>query len=338
MRGGYGSPRLLDRIDYKTMREQPKIIIGYSDITALLLAARRHADLVVFHGPMGKAWSHTDGLNGLDASYRGQISYNSDEWGASADHIVVGDDFNPEIGFVRRKDFRSTALTGRFSPRTNSISWIRQLTFSSNFNCLENEQAGFLESRNWGGQFGVAFENGDGFRVSYTDNYEFLEEDAFISGAVIPAGTYSFPDMRVSYTMGPQRTYSGTLSLRRGDYYDGELTSVGLRGRVEVTSQISFEPSLSLNWIDLSQDNFDQHVAVARVTYTFTPRAYVSALVQYNSGGNSVSANFRFRWEWAPGSELFLVYTEARDTDVLDQWSELSNRGFVIKINRLLRI
>ena len=283
--------------------------------------------------------TETDGLNGLDASYRGQISYNAYEWGGSIDHLVVGDDFNPEIGFVRRKDFRQTALSARVSPRTRSISWIRQLTFQSNFNYLENEQAGYVESRNWGGQFGVAFENGDRFNVGYTDTYENLVADALISGATIPTGRYSFGDVRLSYRLGPQRPYSGNLSLRRGDYYGGTLTSAGLsRGRVEVTPQISFEPSISFNWIDLPQGRFNQHVAVTRLTYTLTPRAYVSGLVQFNSRSRTVSGNFRFRWEWAPGSELFLVYTEDRDTDVLDRWSELSNRGFVIKINRLLRI
>jgi len=139
--------------------------------------------------------------------------------------------------------------------------------------------------------------------------------------------------------MGPQRPYSGTFSLRRGDYYGGTLTSAGLRGgRLDLTPQLSLEPSISFNWIDLPQGRFDQHVAVTRLSYTLTPRAYVSGLVQYNSGSRTVSGNFRFRWEWAPGSELFLVYTEDRNTDILDQWSVLSNRGFVIKINRLLRI
>ena len=64
----------------------------------------------------------------------------------------------------------------------------------------------------------------------------------------------------------------------------------------------------------------------------------MSGLVQYNSRSRALSGNFRVRWEWAPGSELFIVYTEDRNTDVLDRWSELSNRGFVIKINRLFRI
>jgi hypothetical protein len=68
--------------------------------------------------------------------------------------------------------------------------------------------------------------------------------------------------------------------------------------------------------------------------------------VQYNftgidagaAGADTFSANVRFRWEWAPGSELFLVYTEDRNPDVTDRWSTLRNRGFVIKVNRLLRI
>ena len=285
------------------------------------------------------AKTDTDGLNGLDASYRGQVSYSADLWGGTVDHLVVGDDFNPEIGFVRRKDFRQTALSGRFSPRTRSISWIRQLTFQSNYDYLENEQAGYVESRSWGGQFSVEFENSDQFSVDYTDNYENLVTDARISGATIPVGRYSFYDVRLSYRLGPQRPYSGNLSLRLGDYYGGTLTSAGLStGRIEVTPQISVEPSISFNWIDLPQGRFNQHVAVTRVTYTLTPRAFVSGLVQYNSRSHALSGNFRFRWEWAPGSELFIVYTEDRDTDVLDRWSELSNRGFVIKINRLFRI
>lgn len=69
-----------------------------------------------------------------------------------------------------------------------------------------------------------------------------------------------------------------------------------------------------------------------------TPRAYVSGLVQYSTGSDSVSANFRLRWEWAPGSELFVVYTEDRNTGALGaRWSELSTRALAIKVTRLFR-
>tara|TARA_B100000749_G_C18259505_1_gene395755 strand:- start:532 stop:729 length:198 start_codon:yes stop_codon:yes gene_type:complete len=63
---------------------------------------------------------------------------------------------------------------------------------------------------------------------------------------------------------------------------------------------------------------------------------FVSALLQYNSSHNSLATNLRFRWEYQPGSELFVVYNDQRDT-LTPRFPELENRSFVIKITRLLR-
>ncbi len=52
LRGGYGAAQLLDAIDYDLIRRNPKIFLGYSDITALHLAIHRQTGLVTFHGPM----------------------------------------------------------------------------------------------------------------------------------------------------------------------------------------------------------------------------------------------------------------------------------------------
>ena len=52
LRGGYGTPRLLDKIDYSLLRRHPKPFVGYSDITALHLAIAQEAGFVTFHGPM----------------------------------------------------------------------------------------------------------------------------------------------------------------------------------------------------------------------------------------------------------------------------------------------
>src|SRR5262249_56867483 len=53
--GGYGTERLVDRIDYGLIRANPKIFVGYSDITALHLAFNKYARLVTFHGPVAIA-------------------------------------------------------------------------------------------------------------------------------------------------------------------------------------------------------------------------------------------------------------------------------------------
>ena len=285
------------------------------------------------------AETQTEGLNGLDASYRGQFTWDADQWGVRLDHLLVGEDFNPEIGFARRRGFRQSIVSGRVSPRPRSIPWIRQITLQADIDYVENERGGFVESRDRGGQMRVEFENSDAFGVTFGDTYENLVVAERISGALVPAGRYSFQEARASFTFGPQRPYSATLSARRGSYYGGTVTSAGLsQGRLELTPRLSVEPTISFNWIRLPQGRFDQHVAVTRLTYTLTPRMFVSGLVQYNSGSSSFSSDLRLRWEWAPGSELFLVYSEARDTDVLDRWSDLVNRGFVIKVNRLLRL
>ena len=162
-------------------------------------------------------------------------------------------------------------------------------------------------------------------------------------GAVIEAGLHDFRDYQLSYRFGPQRPYQGNLSVQWGGFFSGDRLSVGLgNGRAELTPQFSLEPSLEFNWIDLPQDGetvrYDEHVIRTRTTYTFTPRAYVSGLVQYSTGSDNFSGNFRLRWEWAPGSELFIVYTEDRDAAPLgDRWSELSTRGLAIKVTRLFR-
>ena len=63
---------------------------------------------------------------------------------------------------------------------------------------------------------------------------------------------------------------------------------------------------------------------------------FVSALLQYNSAFNAVSTNLRLRWEFSPGSELFVVYNEQRDT-LARRFPELDNRAFIVKVNRLFR-
>jgi hypothetical protein len=59
-------------------------------------------------------------------------------------------------------------------------------------------------------------------------------------------------------------------------------------------------------------------------------------LVQFSSADQSVSANVRFRWEYRPGSEIFVVYTDERHTQLLRR-GELKNHAFVVKINRLFQ-
>jgi len=55
MKGGWGCARLLDKLDYKSIENNPKVLIGFSDITALLIAITAKTGLVTFHGPVGNS-------------------------------------------------------------------------------------------------------------------------------------------------------------------------------------------------------------------------------------------------------------------------------------------
>ncbi|NIE75625.1 LD-carboxypeptidase [Pantoea sp. Ap-967] len=73
MRGGYGSMRLLDRLDFDLIRRHPKPLIGYSDITALHMALYRHAGLITFHGAMLNADLLGGKLQPTEASLLAQL-------------------------------------------------------------------------------------------------------------------------------------------------------------------------------------------------------------------------------------------------------------------------
>ena len=272
-----------------------------------------------------------------DVSYRAQLDYEGDRYGVRLERLVVGTDFNPEVGFLRREDFEQSLGRFRFSPRLPSSRVIRKLSWEGTLDYI-TDRADVLETRQAQGRFGIEFENSDRFEVTYTRNYEFLDRPFRVSRDVrIPVGGYRFDDVQVSMRIGPQQPLAGSISVQHGGFFSGDRTSVDLRrGRLDLTRQLSVEPGLSLNWIDLPEGSFTTELVTARTTYTITPLMFVSALLQYNSSTNSLGANVRMRWEYQPGSELFVVYNEQRDT-LARRFPGLENRALIIKVNRLFR-
>jgi hypothetical protein len=153
----------------------------------------------------------------------------------------------------------------------------------------------------------------------------------------VPAGGYDYSTAGVAFQAGQQRRLNGRVSFDRGTLYNGTKTTIGLSaGRATLSPQLSIEPTFSVNDVDLPQGAFVTTLVGSRVTYTMTPLMFTSALLQYNSETRSVSANVRLRWEYRPGSELFVVFNEDRDT-LTRGLPDLRTRAFIVKVNRLLR-
>jgi hypothetical protein len=284
------------------------------------------------------ARTHTEGRSGNDLSYRGFLDYNADRYGLQLERLDVQPNFLPELGFLRRTDFRRNFVLGRFSPRPRRVPHVRKVTAQASLVYTTNTGTR-LDTREQVGNFQTEFTSSDVASVTYTDTFDRLVRPfAIAPGIRIPVGTYDFHTTQLSYTGGQQRRYSGQIVYEFGPFYTGTRQSIALNtARLEVTPQLSVEPGLSANWVELAEGSFTATVFRSRLTFTMTPRMFVSGIVQYNSTSTSVGSNVRFRWEYRPGSELFVVYTDDYNTDALATTPTLRNRALVVKLNRLFR-
>ncbi len=269
-------------------------------------------------------------------SYRAQAQYDSDRYGIQGEILRVGDAFSPEVGFLLRDDFRRTFASARFSPRPTSNRYVRKLSWEASVDRFVTG-ADILETRKEMGIFSVEFNSSDQLSIDFSRNLEFLDEPFEVADdLVVSAGRYRFNEANLGLQLGPHRKVSGMLNLSRGGFFDGDRTGIGYTGRVELNSQFAVEPRVSFDWISLPSAKTRVTLLGVRPILTITPRMYIGALVQYNSSTEALETNFRWRWEFEPGSDLFVVYTDGRDTTGRG-FSRLVSRGLAIKFTRFFR-
>ena len=287
------------------------------------------------------ARTETTNLAGDNESYLAKASWDPDRYGLSAERLKVGRAFNPEVGFLRRTDFTRSFASARFSPRPRTSNVVRKYTSQLSYEYYENG-AGNVESKQATGSFNIEFNNSDTVNVEANANYDFLAT-AFspAPGHPIPVGGYDYNDLFLRYNMGQQRRLSGNVGLQLGQYYNGTIRSLTFsQGRYAILKQFSVEPRMTLTHIDLPNGAFTTKQVGARTDYGFSPRMFASALLQWSSADHTFSSNVRFRWEYRPGSEFFMVWTDEQDTNPLEPQRgniALRNRAFVVKMTRLFR-
>jgi hypothetical protein len=281
------------------------------------------------------AGSHTAGRTGDDRSYRARFDYDADLFGLQIEQLAVGKNFNPEVGFIRRADFTERLVQARVSHRPAS-DLIRKFNYEGAIDFITNG-AGRTENRQERIGLRTDMQSGDAWSVVLNRDFELVTTEFRIADTPVPVGSYSWTTLRGTYTLGSQRRISGDLTAARGGFYDGTRTDAGYRGRAEITSRLSAEPGISINRVDLPTGRFTATILSTRATLSFSPRMLTAAFVQYNSTSHLMSTNVRFRWEYRPGSELFLVYSDGRDTFGRG-FPAFLNRGITLKATRLFRM
>ena len=306
-------------------------VFGFDGNFAFFEALQLNSYYAVSDTPLDQGGTTGDN----NSSYLGKLDYGGDRYGLILEHLYVGEDFQPELGFLRREAFRRNFVQGRFSPRPRSIEAIRRFVWQADVDRI-TDTGGRLETRRATAHFRIELDNSDRATVQYNDIFEFLPEEFEISdGVILPIGEYRYQDVRFSYNFGQQQPLPGTISYQKGSFWSGDRDALSFNGRVEISPKFSIEPRLSLNWVDLPEGDFDTRLVSARVNYTFSPRMVVSSFIQYNSRSDSVSSSVRFRWEYEPGSDLFVVYSEGREDLSLTPF--LANRTFAVKFTKLFR-
>ncbi len=284
------------------------------------------------------AKTETPGRNGNDFSHRVRFIWNADRYGIDTEHMAAGEDFNPEVGYLRRPEgFSRSHVQLRFSPRPKNIPHVRKMFYTANLEYFTDATGRKMESRDQQATFRTDFVNGDRTTIELSRTFESIDAAFLLAkGVRVPVGGYTWQQVQGSYVFGPQRKVSGTASVTAGSFYEGTVGEVTWKGRLEFSPQFYAEPTVTWNRVDTPWGRGFSNLVSSRLTYTLTPQMFVSALVQYQARNDSVSTNARFRWEYKPGSELFVVYSDGRTT-LARGIPDLQNRSFVVKLTRLFQ-
>ncbi len=290
----------------------------------------------------GKTFVHgslTPSVDGVPISHGASINYNTLNWDISYAHEYVDENYDAQVGFVRRKNYiRFTPEIGRdFYPESGFFNRIGI-----------GGEADFFIRPGFGKtdhtiSFGVGGQgnNNARFRLGLVHDYVFLFDEFDPTGTdaePLSADTdYNYLSLQGQYGTDRRKPISFRISPYIGQYFNG--------WRYGTSGQITFvsKPKASLA-IDVNYNLFDlQHLDDTRQTfligpridYTFSKEVFLTTFVQYNTQSQNTNINARLQWRFAPVSDFFLVFTDNyfSGIDPSDRFSfNIQNRSIVAKI------
>jgi hypothetical protein len=241
----------------------------------------------------------------------------------------IGEDFNPALGFVRRRGIEQTSFeVGQtWRPRDRAIRTISTGLNANRIDYLDADPVfGSVQSQGVGLQlFNLELNSQDGMGLNLNRSKEGLRVPFTVSsGVTIPAGVYSFETLNLQIRSGDQRAFGGGFFVNKGDFYDGErsgfTTFIGWRSphfRANLNYQyneISFPGKASqllANGQPRCTNNpdceFDTRVVRLQLETIFSSRLSWINLIQYDNVSGTVGINSRLHWIPQAGREGFLV-------------------------------
>jgi len=234
-------------------------------------------------------------------------------WNTSVLYRRLGEEFDPGLGFVRRRGINHYYATFGVHPTVDrfGLQEINPYVMIDYFTNLKS----VLETRSAEGGLGFTFEDRSRSNLTYKHLFERLFEPFRVSRSdlVVGAGNYETHEVAFSHRTNPSRVFSGNVSVSHGGYFEGTQTSYGVGGVWRPSPQVAFDLTFTRSEIALPGEELVADLAGLKVSVNPTTELLMTAFVQYNSLNDAVVSNVRLRFIHAPLSDLYLVYSEQRD-------------------------
>ena len=282
------------------------------------------------------AQTETPGIDADDHAWRLAGDYESETWAARGSVTEVGQGFNPEVGFLARRDYRKTELYAgrRYRPESlwgllEMLPHVTYRRFTKSDGYLET---GYLHVDNtWRWKSGhFAFT-----AVNWTE--EGVREPFEISrGVTVPVGRYKHKELMTGINTDPSRSFYSNSFIRVGGAFGGDQFTVN--GSVNYRSGDALAASLSVQRSDyeLPGGDFDVTLSQLRVSYSFTPKISLQGLVQHNAQDDLLAVNLRFAWLQSANAGLYLVYNETDDRRPFTGTG--AQREIILKYSHILNV
>jgi hypothetical protein len=282
------------------------------------------------------AKTDTPGLDGRDMAFYGRIAYRDPQWNLWLNYLSVEDNFNAEAGFVQRTGIRTTK--GYFSPtprpRKGNIKLMEPMYVLTYTTDQDNRLIGRLHHL----MYGTTLRDDSFINVIYQRNLDVLDIPFRIRPNVtIPVGPYNMNEWSFTYNTSPGRRVYSRFTYAPSDFYGGTRQQITAAGGIRASSQLSGEIQYNRNDVDMPWGAFLVDLTTLRLDYTFSPRMTIRSLTQYNSATHEVSNNIRYNFIHRPGSDLYVVYNELRQTGLPVDIFAQRDRQFVVKMNYLIQ-
>ncbi|MDH4220456.1 MAG: carbohydrate binding family 9 domain-containing protein, partial [Candidatus Aminicenantes bacterium] len=269
------------------------------------------------------------------------LDYNSDLWRASVSHLDIGARFNPEVGFIRRTDFRLSNASIEYAPRPKGSSVIRQFGYRLEGSYRSDHDNRMLDNEIQA-SFSIEFQNSSRFGINIQRESEFIDYDWEVrEGFLIPEGTYTGFMYSLSAESDKSRAIAGGINIDYGSYYSGHQMSFGLDSTITRIRRLRMELDYRHNYISLPEGSFRTNTLGLRMFYFFSTDLYLKAYIQwnddkyYNAGRERIVSDILLRWIYSPACNLYVVYNDARLIGPGN--NEIVNRTLMLKVTYFWR-